>query len=65
MSALLTVAHGIPALLAEGKDNPSADFSDTPLWITVIKALFIFVYLLVSTRTAMVPSASCSRSRTV
>ena len=49
MSALLTVAHGIPALLAEGKDNPSADFSDTPLWITVIKALFIFVYLLVST----------------
>jgi len=49
MSALLTVAHGIPALLAPGKDNPSADFSDTPLWITVIKALFIFVYLLVST----------------
>lgn len=37
------------ALVAEGTDNPRADFSDTPLWLTVVKALIVFVYLLVST----------------
>ena len=30
-------------------DNPTADFSDTPWWLSLIKALLIFVYLLVST----------------
>ena len=30
-------------------DNPVADFSDTPLWLSLVKALIIFVYLLVST----------------
>lgn len=40
---------GIHTLVAEGKDNPKADFSDTPWWISLIKALIIFVYLLVST----------------
>lgn len=49
MSALLTLAHGIPTLVTEGNDNPAADFSDTPLWISLVKALLIFVYLLVST----------------
>jgi NADH-quinone oxidoreductase subunit H len=49
MSALHTLVHGIPTLLTEGKDNPAADFSDTPLWISLIKALIIFVYLLLST----------------
>jgi NADH-quinone oxidoreductase subunit H len=49
MTALHTVAHGIPALAFEGKDNPVADFSDTPLWISLVKALIIFVYLLLST----------------
>ena len=49
MSALHTLVNGIPTLLTEGKDNPAADFSDTPLWISLIKALIIFVYLLLST----------------
>ncbi len=40
---------GIHTLVAEGKDNPKADFSDTPWWISLIKAVIIFVYLLVST----------------
>jgi NADH-quinone oxidoreductase subunit H len=30
-------------------DNPSADFSDTPWWLALVKALFVFVYLLLST----------------
>ncbi|HET7398819.1 MAG TPA: NADH-quinone oxidoreductase subunit NuoH [Intrasporangium sp.] len=30
-------------------DNPSADFSDTPWWVALIKAVGIFVYLLLST----------------
>ena len=30
-------------------DTPHADFSDTPLWLSLVKALFIFVYLLLST----------------
>lgn len=37
------------SLVAEGTDNPRADFSDTPLWLSLVKALIIFVYLLVST----------------
>ena len=36
-------------LASENTDNPVADFSDTPLWLSLVKALFIFVYLLVST----------------
>jgi len=30
-------------------ERPLADFSDTPLWLSLVKALFIFVYLLLST----------------
>jgi NADH-quinone oxidoreductase subunit H len=30
-------------------DNPVADFSDTPWWLSLIKALLIFVFLLVNT----------------
>jgi NADH-quinone oxidoreductase subunit H len=40
---------GLVSLVAEGTDNPAADFSDTPLWLSLVKALIIFVYLLVST----------------
>jgi NADH-quinone oxidoreductase subunit H len=40
---------GLVSLVAEGTDNPRADFSDTPLWLSLVKALIIFVYLLVST----------------
>ena len=31
------------------RDNPITDFSDTPTWLSLVKALFIFVYLLLST----------------
>ena len=30
-------------------DNPTADFSDTPWWLSLVKALLIFVFLLVNT----------------
>jgi NADH-quinone oxidoreductase subunit H len=30
-------------------DNPAADFSDTPLWLALVKAVLVFVYLLIST----------------
>ena len=36
-------------LLAAAADKPvAADFSDTPLWLSLVKALLLFVYLLVS-----------------
>jgi NADH-quinone oxidoreductase subunit H len=44
---------GIPqlsSLAALGAaDNPRADFSDTPWWLSLVKALLIFVFLLVNT----------------
>jgi NADH-quinone oxidoreductase subunit H len=49
LAGLGEVAAGIPAVLPAVNDNPKADFSDTPFWISVVKALIIFVYLLVST----------------
>jgi NADH-quinone oxidoreductase subunit H len=30
-------------------DNPAADFSDTPWWLSLVKALFVFVFLMVNT----------------
>jgi len=30
-------------------DNPIADFSDTPWWLSLIKALFVFIFLMVNT----------------
>jgi NADH-quinone oxidoreductase subunit H len=47
--SLLHAAVELPTLLTAGKDNPKADFTDTPVWLSAIKALLIFVYLLVST----------------
>ncbi|MDN5791350.1 MAG: NADH-quinone oxidoreductase subunit H, partial [Micrococcales bacterium] len=47
--SLSVTAYGLGASLASTTDNPVADFSDTPWWIAVIKALGIFVYLLLST----------------
>ena len=35
--------------LAATTDNPAADFSDTPWWLSLIKALLVFVFLLVNT----------------
>ena len=37
------------AMALPAAENPTADFSDTPLWIALIKALGVFVYLLLST----------------
>ncbi len=50
MSSLAVTA---PALLAAvpaaGTDNPVADFSDTPWWLSLVKALFLFAFLMVNT----------------
>jgi len=35
-----------PALAST--DNPAADFSDTPWWLSLVKALFVFVFLLIN-----------------
>ena len=48
MSTLLALPQ-VVSLASATTDNPVADFSDTPLWLSLVKALFIFVYLLVST----------------
>ncbi len=49
----VTELHGIlaaaPHLGVPTVDNPKADFTDTPWWLSLIKALIIFVYLLIST----------------
>ena len=47
MSLGLT-AYGVAAALPM-TENPTADFSDTPWWLALIKAVGIFVYLLLST----------------
>ena len=47
MSLGLT-AYGVAAA-PPMSENPTADFSDTPWWVALIKAVGIFVYLLVST----------------
>jgi NADH-quinone oxidoreductase subunit H len=39
----------LAATTLPASDNPSADFSDTPLWLALVKALGVFVYLLIST----------------
>ena len=39
----------ITSMLVPAIERPLADFSDTPLWLSLVKALFIFVYLLIST----------------
>ena len=48
MSTLTALPH-VVTLVTEGTDNPAADFSDTPLWLSLVKALGIFVFLLLST----------------
>ena len=52
MSSLAFAAEavtGIPHLAAAlpAADNPHADFSDTPWWLSLVKALLVFVFLLV------------------
>jgi len=48
MSALLALPQ-VASAASSNTDNPLADFSDTPLWLSLVKAVLIFVYLLVST----------------
>ncbi len=50
---MTTLAHAVTAIggipsLAFG-ESPKADFSDTPVWLSVVKGVFILVYLLLST----------------
>jgi NADH-quinone oxidoreductase subunit H len=37
------------AALLPAADKPTADFSDTPWWLSLVKALLVFVFLLVNT----------------
>src|SRR5665811_468794 len=54
MSLIATLATGVqtgvdtiaPALAST--DNPVADFSDTPWWLSLVKALLVFVFLLIN-----------------
>lgn len=51
MSASLLTAY--PELLSAGvmlptTDAPAADFSDTPWWLSLVKAALVFVYLMIS-----------------
>jgi NADH-quinone oxidoreductase subunit H len=39
----------IASLATATTDNPIADFSDTPWWLSLVKALLIFVFLLINT----------------
>ena len=40
MSSLATVVPG----LVSATDNPVADFSDTPWWLSLVKAVLLFVF---------------------
>ncbi|OFE15126.1 NADH-quinone oxidoreductase subunit H [Humibacillus sp. DSM 29435] len=42
-------ASALVTALPAATENPSADFSDTPWWLALLKAVAVFVYLLVST----------------
>ncbi|XVX21052.1 NADH-quinone oxidoreductase subunit NuoH [Actinomycetota bacterium] len=48
MSNLMAVALGVPGVALPAAEQPHADFSDTPMWLTFVKALIVFVYLLLS-----------------
>ena len=43
MSLIASLAAGLPTI-----DNPAADFSDTPWWLSLVKALLLFVVMVVS-----------------
>ena len=49
VSELPGILSVVPHLAPPTVDNPKADFTDTPWWLSLIKALIIFVYLLIST----------------
>ena len=45
----MTLMTVLPEIVIPALDNPKADFSDTPWWLSLVKAVLIFVYLLIST----------------
>ena len=54
MSASLVMAYPEIGMLATGlsvhasNDLPVADFSDTPMWLSLVKAFLLFVYVMIS-----------------
>ena len=55
MSTIVSLATGLPggvhlvgAVLAS-TDNPIADFSHTPWWLSLVKALLVFIFLMINT----------------
>ena len=46
---LSSAAWSASSLRCPRRRTPRADFSDTPLWLSLVKAVVIFVYLLIST----------------
>jgi NADH-quinone oxidoreductase subunit H len=49
LADVTTTVPGHVVALAPSVDNPSADFSDTPWWLSLVKAVFLFAFLLVQT----------------
>jgi NADH-quinone oxidoreductase subunit H len=55
MSLIATLAAGVPsgvhtiAPALANIDNPAADYSDTPWWLSLVKALLVFVFLMINT----------------
>jgi NADH-quinone oxidoreductase subunit H len=45
----MSTVTALASLSTASTDNPAADFSDTPLWLSLVKVVLVFVYLLVST----------------
>ena len=46
---MISPLQSIGAVALPAVEGPVADFSDTPMWLSLVKALLIFVYLLIST----------------
>lgn len=46
LAAYPSLLSAIPVLAQD--DNPLADFSDTPWWLSLVKATFLFIYLMLS-----------------
>ncbi|HET7476960.1 MAG TPA: NADH-quinone oxidoreductase subunit NuoH [Dermatophilaceae bacterium] len=45
----MSVPAAAPAFVVPLADNPLADFSDTPWWLSLVKALLLFVFLMLNT----------------
>jgi NADH-quinone oxidoreductase subunit H len=55
MSTIVSLATGLPGgvhlvgAVLTSTDNPIADFSDTPWWLSLVKALLVFIFLMINT----------------